>query len=492
MTSCLENHFQPFREKIIGNAQTFESPFGTQNIVYADWTASGRLYAPIEQQLLDTFGPYVANTHSESNTTGTMMTRAYLAAQAIIKRHVNASPTDVIITQGSGMTAMINKWQRILGLRLPEQLAPHVTLPEPRPVVFVTHMEHHSNQTSWVETICDVVVVPADENGLVCAEQLNRLLVQYSDRPLKIGAFTACSNVTGVLTPYHDLARVMHRHGGLCFVDFAASAPYIDIDMHPEDLECSLDAIFFSPHKFLGGPGTPGVLIFDSKLYRNRVPDQPGGGTVNWTNPWQQHAFVDDVEIREDGGTPAFLQTMKAALAIRLKEQMGVQNIRAREHELQAILMPGLRAVPGLHLLADHLEDRLGIYSFYVHGMHYNLLVRLLNDHFGVQVRGGCSCAGTYGHYLLNVDPNRSRSITEKIDSGDLSDKPGWVRLSIHPTTTDEEARHLVKAVHDCVVNAAVWGRAYDYCCKRNEYVHPDDAAMSTDAMTWFELAPAA
>ena len=485
--TSLESRFTPFREQIIGIDQTFRSPFGEQAIRYADWTASGRLYAPIERALLERFGPYVANTHSESNTTGTLMTRAYQAAQAIIKQHVNAGPSDVIITQGSGMTAMINKWQRILGLRVPEQLAAYVTLPERRPIVFVTHMEHHSNQTSWVETICDVEVVPADERGLVSPDQLDRLLREYADRPLKIGAFTACSNVTGIQTPYHALAKVMHRHGGLCFVDFAASAPYIDIDMHPADPECKLDAIFFSPHKVLGGPGTPGVLIFDSALYHNRVPDQPGGGTVNWTNPWQQHAFVDDVEAREDGGTPAFLQTIKAAMAVRLKEQMGVANILAREHELRDILMPGLRAIPGVHLLADHLEERLGIFSFYVEDLHYNLLVRLLNDRFGVQVRGGCSCAGTYGHYLLSVDPNRSRAITEKIDSGDLSDKPGWVRLSIHPTTTDDEAHALVDAVRACVLNAAEWSKDYRYCNKRNEYVHPTDADGAETMLSWFE-----
>jgi selenocysteine lyase/cysteine desulfurase len=198
---------------------------------------------------------------------------------------------------------------------------------------------------------------------------------------------------------------------------------------------------------------------------------------------------VDDVEAREDGGTPAFLQTIKAALAIRLKEQMGVANILAREHELQAIVMPGLRAIPGLHLLADHVEERLGIYSFYVEGLHYNLLVRLLNDRFGVQVRGGCSCAGTYGHYLLNVDPKRSRSITEKIDSGDLSDKPGWVRLSIHPTTTDAEAQALVEAVRACVLNAAAWSRDYHYCNKRNEYAHASDCHDSDAVLGWFALA---
>ena len=264
----------------------------------------------------------------------------------------------------------------------------------------------------------------------------------------------------------------MHRHGGYCFVDYAASAPYVDIDMHPADPLEKLDAVYFSPHKFLGGPGSPGVLIFDSRLYHNRVPDQPGGGTVNWTNPWKQHSFVDGIEAREDGGTPGFLQTIKAALAVQLKEAMGTSRIQEREHELLELLLRELRTIPRLHILADHLEDRLAIVSFYVEDLHYNLLVRLLNDRFGIQVRGGCSCAGTYGHYLLHVDPNRSSHITEKIDQGDLSEKPGWVRMSLHPTTTRAEVEALAEAVRACVKNAGTWGADYRYSSRTNEFTH--------------------
>jgi len=486
--SGLEAIFTPFRRGIVGLDQPFDSPCGRQRVVYADWTASGRLYAPIERQLLERFGPFVGNTHSESNTTGTTMTEAYHEAHAILKRHVNAGPRDVIITAGSGMTAVVNKFIRILGLRLPEPLAPFCHVPDHlRPVVIVTHMEHHSNQTSWIETIADVEVLDPDEQGLVCLDHLRAVLDRYRDRPLKIGAFTACSNVTGLCTPCHDLARIMHEHGGYCFVDFAASAPYVSIDMHPADRMARLDAVYFSPHKFLGGPGSPGVLIFDDELYHNRVPDQPGGGTVNWTNPWRQHSFVANIEAREDGGTPGFLQAIRAALAVKLKDAMGVDRMLAREHEIVPRLFAGLQRVPGLHLLAGHLQDRLGILSFYLEDVHYNLVVRLLNDRFGVQVRGGCSCAGTYGHYLLHVDPNRSRSIAEKIDQGDLSEKPGWVRLSIHPTTTDEEVDYLVEAVAEVARHAPAWGADYTYDCHTNEFTHRDAAPSA--APTWFDVA---
>ncbi len=434
------------------------------------------------------FGPLVGNTHSESSTTGVAMTRAYQHAQAILKRHVHAGPDDVIITQGSGMTAVVNKLQRMLGLRLPEQLAPFCQLPQAlRPVVFITHMEHHSNQTSWLETVADVEVIPPDALGQVSPANLAEALGRYRERPLKLGAFTDCSNVTGIRTPVHALARIMHQHGGYCFVDFAASAPYVDIDMRPAEPLERLDAVYFSPHKFLGGPGSSGVLVFNSQLYHNRVPDQPGGGTVNWTNPWQQHSFVDNIEAREDGGTPGFLQTIKAALAVQLKEAMGTGRMLEQEHELLRLLLGELRAIPRLHILADHLEDRLAIVSFYVEDLHYNLLVRLLNDRFGVQVRGGCSCAGTYGHYLLHVDPNRSQRITAKIDLGDLSEKPGWVRISLHPTTTTEEVHALAAAVRSCVEHAEAWGGDYRYSSTTNEFRHVrDDTDHSVERL--FEL----
>ena len=258
----LEKYFDPFRKNTVGYNVSFSTPYGEQKIIYADWIASGRLYKPIEQKISEVFGPLVGNTHSESSVTGTTMTLAYHEAHRIIKEHVNAGPDDKIITAGSGMTGMINKWQRILGLKIPEQLYDYLKIPEKlKPVVFITHMEHHSNQTSWNETIADVVIVSPDKNGLVDFNDLEKKLEKYKNRKLKIGSFTSCSNVTGIQTEYHRLAQVMHEHGGFCFIDFACSAPYVPINMHPAEPSEKLDAIFFSPHKFLGGPGTPGVLI---------------------------------------------------------------------------------------------------------------------------------------------------------------------------------------------------------------------------------------
>jgi selenocysteine lyase/cysteine desulfurase len=484
----LQRHFEPFRLATVGHDQTFRSPYGEQRIVYADWTASGRLYAPIEARMLHAFGPFVGNTHSESSATGTAMTLAYHEAHRILKAHVNAGPDDLILTFGSGMTGAINKFQRILGLKAPPGLRAAVDLAgRERPVVFVTHMEHHSNQTSWCETIADVVVIPPDERGAVDLDAFDRLLDEYESRPTKIGAFTSCSNVTGIFTPYHALAKRIHRAGGIAVVDFAASAPYVPIDMHPADPEERLDAVLFSPHKFLGGPGSSGVLIFSRELYHNSAPDDAGGGTVAWTNPWGEYAFLPDIEAREDGGTPGFLQAIRAALAVRLKEAMGTDAIRRREEAIVARVFPELDAIPRLHLLARGFPHRLPMFSFYIENLHYNLVVRLLNDRFGVQARGGCSCAGTYGHYLLHVDPARSRAITDLIDHGDLSLKPGWVRLSFHPTTTDDDIGYCIDAVHQVVEHAERWSEDYVYSPVTNEYAHRRDQAFAP-VREWFDL----
>jgi selenocysteine lyase/cysteine desulfurase len=487
----LEDYFQLYRENIIGIDQKFESPYGIQPIVYADWIASGRLYQPIENIISYRFGPFVGNTHTETSETGTLMTNAYHFAQKKIKEHVNAGPDDVIITAGSGMTTVVNKFQRILGFRTMQKMQTADCLKdEQRPVVFITHMEHHSNHTSWLETIADVVQLKPDKNLLVDIAQLQKELDKYKNRKMKIGSFTACSNVTGISTPYHELAKIMHENGGLCFVDFAASAPYVDINMHPDNPMMALDAILFSPHKFLGGPGTSGVLIFNSKIYRtDQIPDNPGGGTVDWTNPWGEFKYVDDIEAREDGGTPGFLQAIKAALCIELKNEMGVKNIEEREKQLVKIAFEEMFKIPGIHILADNVIDRLGVISFYLDDIHFNLAVKLLNDKFGVQVRGGCACAGTYGHFLLDVSYDKSREITELINHGDLSKKPGWVRLSLHPTMTNNELYYIIDAIRQVQLNAGKWLKDYIYNNKTNEFRHfLEPADKSIQIRDWFKL----
>jgi selenocysteine lyase/cysteine desulfurase len=486
----LEKYFSGFRKGIVGIDQCYNTPYGRKKIIYCDWIASGRLYGPIEDKMSKTFGPFVANTHTETSETGSTMTWAYHHAHDIIKKHVNAGPDDVLIAAGTGMTGVINKFQRLLGLKGCNSSGVSKCMrSSERPVVFITHVEHHSNQTSWYETFADVVVVEPAKDLTVDPENLRKAIAEYSERKFKIGSFSACSNVTGVFTPYHKLAEIMHENGGLCFVDFAASAPYVDIDMHPANPMEKLDAIFFSPHKFLGGPGSSGVLIFDKSLYTAAVPDQPGGGTVDWTNPWGEYKYVDDIEAREDGGTPGFLQVIRTALAIELKEKMNTVAIHQREDELLKKTFEELSKVPGLHILADNIHERLGVVSFYVENIHYNLIVRILSDRYGIQVRGGCACAGTYGHYLLNVTYDHSRHITELINQGDLSLKPGWVRLSLHPTMTDEELSIVLNAIKEVAGNILTWCEDYTYNRHTNEYIHKlDKGENKARVISWFSL----
>jgi selenocysteine lyase/cysteine desulfurase len=349
-------------------------------------------------------------------------------------------------------------------------------------------MEHHSNQTSWLETIADVEIIPHDESGLVKMDSLINLLDKYKNRELKIASVTACSNVTGIQPDYFGIAKVMHRNGGVCFVDFACSAPYVKVDMHPEDKEACLDAIFFSPHKFLGGPGSSGVLIFSKKLYHNLVPDNPGGGTVNWTNPWGDHSYLEDIELREDGGTPGFLQTIRIALSIQLKEEMGIDNIHKREEEINKEIFKQLKPIKNLVILAKQHENRLGVFSFYINDLHFNLGVKILNDRFGIQTRGGCSCAGTYGHFLLHVDQQKSHDLIEKISEGCLLDKPGWIRMSIHPTTTNKEVDFICKSIKVLAENFKEWEKDYQYSEFTNEFVFKGFESNEKQLVeSWFE-----
>ena len=484
--SNLESYFKTFRNNIIGKGLENVFDGSLQKILYADWTASGRLYAPIEQTMSEKIGPWVANTHTETSLTGATMTAAYAKARQVIKQHVNANEDDILILTGTGMTGAKNKLVRLLGLRIPEQLKEFIKIPEEqRPIILISHMEHHSNHTTWLETIGKVMVIPHTKDGLVDLIAFERQLRQLKENRI-IVSVTACSNVTGIKTPYHKMAALTHEYGGVCFVDFACSAPYVDIDMHPNEAEY-LDAITFSPHKFLGGPGSSGVLIMNKKLYQNKIPDSPGGGTVVFTDPWGNHMYKNNIEEREDGGTPGFLQGIRVALSIKLKEQMGTDAIRQREDEINAIVFSSLENIKGLTILAGQHKSRLSIFSFFIDGLNYDLVVRLLNDKFGIQTRGGCSCAGTYGHYLMHIDKEESRRIMMESVTGCTTNKPGWVRASFHPIMSDQEVKFICKAIASVTQNGQIWKE--DYQKAGETYIHKDiEKRPYVPIDIWFEF----
>jgi selenocysteine lyase/cysteine desulfurase len=467
-----EAYFKAFREGIIGNDAIIRLPDGKEvPMVYADWTASGRMYNPIEQFMATMVGPLVANTHTETTYSGLAMTKAYHDARDILRESVNAADTDSLIFSGFGMTSAINKLQRLMDLRFPQGYRADWK-GRRRPLVLITHMEHHSNQITWEECDVDVLIIPRDEKtGLPDLEWQERVLKENEGKRMLIGAFTAGSNVTGILTDYKKMAALMHIYGGYCFVDFAAVAPYVEIDMHPADPMERLDAITFSPHKFLGGPGSSGVLVMSNELYLRSVPELPGGGTVKWTTPFGTHRYVDSIEAREDGGTPGFLQAIRASLAMKVKASMGIKAILEREEELKELFLVETAKEPSLQLLESLNKHRLGILSFHTGEAHYNLVVKLLNDKFGIQTRGGCSCAGTYGHVLFNIAKADSKKITDLIDAGDLSRKPGWVRVSLHPTMTDYEAVYIGKALVEIIRNYKEWSEEYVFDKSSSEFV---------------------
>jgi hypothetical protein len=212
------------------------------------------------------------------------------------------------------------------------------------------------------------------------------------------------------------------------------------------------DALFLSPHKFPGGPGTPGVLVVCRELVRNRVPTVPGGGTITYVHATGQH-YLADPSYREEGGTPAIMESVRAGLVFQLHQAVGAEVIRERETTFVRRAIRSWRSNPAIEVLGDPEADRLPIVSFVVRTpagrrLHHNFVVALLNDLFGIQARGGCSCAGPYGHRLLGIDLIRANHFAAMANDGWLGIKPGWTRLSFSYYLSEPVFDDIVKAVH--------------------------------------------
>ncbi len=469
MTQAL---LQKIRESLIGERQLIETSFGSKPLVYADYTASGRPLEFIESYIQQNVLPFYANTHSESSFTGAQTTQLREQSRDIIRNAVGAENDDQIIFCGSGATAAINKLIDILNLRLPADLDRRNDLSEKisagdRPIVFIGPYEHHSNELPWRESIADVEVIPLDSEGHLDIDELEARLKVHRSRKIIIGSFSAASNVTGLLTDVDAVTALLHQYEALAFWDYAAAAPYVDMNMNgvSELGDISKDAVFISPHKFVGGPGTPGVLIVKKKLLKNSVPSSPGGGTVLYVTP-EDHRFIDDHQRREEGGTPAIIESIRAGLVFKLQQEVGTDYIEEREQAFVETAMARWGKHDNIEILGSSTARRLSIISLRIkHGekdLHYGFVVALLNDLFGIQSRGGCSCAGPYGHSLLGMDMSYSRKLEKEISKGNMILRPGWVRLNFNYFLDDETFEYLLSAVE--LVAEHGWKLLRFYC----------------------------
>jgi len=495
------------RQQIVGVDSTFETPFGERLMVYCDYTASGRCLRFVESYLQSLQRIY-ANTHTEDDITGRSMSQLLHEAEAAIKKSVNAGPNGRIIACGTGATGAIEKLQQIIGVALAPATRQKIDnmlnesdcgfdseafrslLGQKQPVVFIGPYEHHSNEVSWRQSLVETVEVSMDASGNIDLAHLEELLQapEYQDR-LRIGSFSAASNVTGIRSDVRNISSLLHAYDAIACFDYAACAPYVEIDMNPvskDGRDLSIDAIYISPHKFLGGPGSSGVLVFNERIYHRELPPSVGaGGTVDYVGPDDQD-FIAGIEEREKAGTPGVLQTLKAAMVFQIKDRVGVDVIYKREHELTQRVLESWGDNENIEILGNpDASQRVGIVSFNIKGdtgnyLHHKFVTALLNDLFGIQSRAGCSCAGPYGHRLLNIDLETSERYRHAVQDGFCGMKPGWCRIGLHWVMDDAEADYVIDAVHFVARHGRRFLNLYNFDLSTGTWSHKQDANLLT------------
>lgn len=431
------------RGGLIGNGARFDAGCGPQSLLYADYVASGRALRQVEDFVAENVLPWYANSHTEASYCGGTMTRLREEARGVIADLVGAGTDCHVVFTGSGATSGINRIVRLLEVETRIANGDRV-------VVLSGPYEHHSNILPWRESGARVVEIAEAEHGGVDLADLDEALARARGAELVIGSFSAASNVTGIVTDIDDVTRRLKAAGAVAIWDYAAGAPYLPMDMG--DGDTAKDAIVLSPHKFPGGPGASGVMVVRDSIVRRTTPTLPGGGSVSFVSPWG-HAYSARVEAREEAGTPNVVGDIRAALVMLVKDAVGVHAILEREEALRQRAVERWTQAPGIRLLGQKPGmTALPIFSFQVVDaagglVHHQMFTRMLSDMWGIQVRGGCACAGPYAHRLLGLDDTASQALFLRLGAGHELEKPGWVRLNFSYLHSDAEAERILDAV---------------------------------------------
>ncbi|XP_071695194.1 uncharacterized protein [Rutidosis leptorrhynchoides] len=469
------------RSQIIGGVAELHTPFGIRNLTYADHTASGRSLYCIEEYIIKNVLPFYGNTHTSDSYVGEHTSKIVHEATEYVKKCLGGTQDDALIFCGSGTTAAIKRLQEVTGIVispiLKEKVLNSCLKNEERWVVFVGPYEHHSNVLSWRQSLAEVIEIGLDDEGLIDMNNLKRQLEIYqrTGRPM-LGSFSACSNVTGIVSDTRSLSRLLHQFGAFSCFDFAASGPYVEIDMRSRAFD-GYDTVFLSPHKFLGGPGSPGILLMSKNLYKlkNFPPSTSGGGTVHFVNCFNEKdtLYVNDIEEREDAGTPQIIQRLKAVLAFQVKEYLGCELIGIKEVEYIEKALNRLEKNSNIWVLGNTSVKRQAIVSFLIYTttssnkrdkpLHGAFVAKLINDLFGIQARGGCACASPYGHCLLGIDKSHSLAIKSAVKHGYNGARLGWTRVSFPYYMSNEEFEFILSAIEFIAIYGHRFLPLYDF-----------------------------
>jgi selenocysteine lyase/cysteine desulfurase len=456
------------RADLIGEGLEIEGPEGRKLLLYADYAASGRALKSIESFVQEKVLPFYANAHTEASYCGAYVNRLRGEARAIIASSCCSNEEHVVIFAGAGATAGLNRLAKML---IPAH--PNARTRKPIPLVLVGPYEHHSNILPWRESGADIVDIPeAIEGGPDCGA-IEAALRNAGVGSKVIGAFSAASNVTGIITDIERVNGLLKRYGAISVWDFAAGAPYLPIDMKAGG---GLDAIVFSPHKFIGGPGASGVLIVKKTIVPQAAPSITGGGTVSFVSPWSHH-YVAELGAREEAGTPNVLGDIRAALVMLVKERIHQAYISARDRELCRRAREAWGGEERIEVLGNLEAQRLPIFSFRVRDgngghVHQQLVTRMLSDYYGVQARGGCACAGPYAHRLLGIDRDASETLWSRLEAGHELEKPGWTRVNLCAVASDEQIGAILHAVSEVAERAPELAGHYACDAKTARFRH--------------------